>query len=200
LWGSGKTELILSPRCDLATFHLRLHTFEEGLPHIVTGLSDCLGVPRYPANDPHIIDASLESLGVRHDRLLDLAEVVAYEDPFVVLRLLEVCGIQRFGQIISTVPPLMVADFARSRDEVVQTTFAAIQQEPPPSDSTNSLPVGAGGAVLTSLARDSSGSYLNAFFRVAGALHQRLVAFDDVTNRNVASMLTDPVKANDSLE
>jgi hypothetical protein len=101
--------------------------------------------------------ASLESLGVRHDRLLDLVEAVANRDPFAaLLRLLHVCGVQRFGHIISAFSRVMVVDFARLRDEVVQATFAAIQQEPTPSDSTHSLPVGAGGAALTSLARHSS--------------------------------------------
>ncbi len=69
-------------------FLLRLHVFEEGLPHIVTCFSACLGVPRHPANDPEFIVASLESLGVRHDRLLDLVDVVANENPFAALRLL----------------------------------------------------------------------------------------------------------------
>ena len=48
-----------------------------------------------------------------------------------------------------------------------------------------------GGASLTSLARHASGSYLGAFFRVVGPLHQRLIAMGGGTNRNVASMLAD---------
>jgi len=129
---------------------------------------------------------------------VDLVVAVADEDPFAALRLLQICGVQRFGHIISAIHPVLVAEIARSRDEDVQATFAAFRQEPPPSDSTHSLPVGAGGAALTSLPRHSSGSYLGVFFRVIGPLHQCLIALGGGINRNVAYMLTDPVKASDN--
>ena len=54
------------------------------------GIQRLLRVPRHANNDPEFIAASLESLGLRHDRLLDLAEAVADEDPFAALRLLQV--------------------------------------------------------------------------------------------------------------
>ena len=45
-------------------------------------------------NDLEFLVASLDSLGIHHDRLLDLVEaVVAYEDLFDALRLLQVCGV-----------------------------------------------------------------------------------------------------------
>jgi len=83
----------------------------EGVSHIVFGFSACLGVPRHYTNDPHFIYSSLENLDHRHDILLDLVEVVADEEPFVALHLLQVCGIERFGHIIRAVLPLLVYDF-----------------------------------------------------------------------------------------
>ena len=99
---------------------------------------------------------------------------MAGKDPFATLRLLQVCNVQRFGHIISAVPPHLVLDFAISHDEAVTTAFVAIQQEPQLHDSTYSLPMGAGGAALASFARHASGSYLDLFFQVDGPLKQRL--------------------------
>ncbi len=96
------------------------------IPHIVPGSSACLGVPRHADNESQFIAAVLENLGHRHDILLDLVVLVADEDPFAALRLLQVCGVQRFGHIISAVPTPLVADFAGVRDEVVKSTFAVI--------------------------------------------------------------------------
>ena len=189
-WGTRKTELILPPDVDSQSFLSLLP--QTCLPSIVTGFSACLGVPRHPSNDPEFISNSLALLGVRHDRLLDLIEDIATEDPFAGLRLLQVCGVNRFGHIISVVPPPLVLQFATDRDEAVSTTFSAIQQAHPPESSTHSLHVGAGGASITSLAKHASGSYLGAFFRVAGPLHQRLIAMGGTTNRCVAAQLTNP--------
>ena len=47
-------------------------------------------------------------MGEAHDRLLDLTEEVSDEDPFAALRLLQTCGIQRFGHVLSVVPPDLV--------------------------------------------------------------------------------------------
>ncbi len=76
----------------------------EGVPHIVHGLSACLGDPRHATNDPQFISASLENLGIGHDILIDLVKSLAGEDSFAALRLLQVSGVQRFGHIISAVP------------------------------------------------------------------------------------------------
>ena len=92
----------------------------------------------------------------------------------------------RFGHIISDVPPPLVLEFATSRDEAFASTFALIQQATPSDFLTHSLLVGAGGASITSLAKHDSGIYLGAFFRcVAGPLHQRLIAMGGATNRSI---------------
>ena len=88
----------------------------------------------------------LRPLGSTQDRLLDLTEEIADEDPFAALRRLQTCEINRFGHVLSAVPPPMVIAFARDRDEAIAATFATIQQSPPGDGSTHTLPVGAGGA------------------------------------------------------
>jgi hypothetical protein len=57
----------------------------EGTPHIVPGFNASLGVSRHVTNAPEFIAALLDNLGTRHDRLLDLVEAVADDDPFVAL-------------------------------------------------------------------------------------------------------------------
>jgi hypothetical protein len=83
------------------------------------------------ANDPEFIATSLHKLGVRHDRLMDLVESDADEDPFAALRLLQVCGVHRFGHNINAIPPPLVSDFVHSRDDAVTQSFATIKQDPP---------------------------------------------------------------------
>ena len=155
----------------------------------MAGFKSYLGVPRHFENDPDFLHEALQKIGSTHDRLLNLTEEIADEDPFAALRLLQTCGINRFGHVLSAVPPPLVAAFARERDEAVVTTFAAIQQSPLGDGSTHILPVGAGGAGLTSLEAHTWGAYLGAFFRIAGPLHQRLVAIGGSTNKAVASAL-----------
>ena len=125
------------------------------------------------------VTVALTGLGVRHDGLLDLVEDVNF---FAALRLLQVCGVQRFGHIICYVPHPLIHDFAAAMDEAVASTLAAIQQDPVPRDSTHSLPDGAGGASLASLARDACGSYLGACLRVTRPMQQRLTAMGGKTN------------------
>jgi hypothetical protein len=109
-------------------------------------------------------------MGEAHDRLLDLTELVLEEDPFAALRLLQTCGIQRFDHVLSAAPPNLVREFAAARDEAISSTFSTIQQSPSSEDSTHTLPVGAGGAGLTSLAAHAKVSYAGAFFRIARPL------------------------------
>ena len=71
-WGPCKTELILPPDCDPEDFLSLMDILGEGLPHIVPGVSACLGVARHATNDPKFIAASLENLGIRHDIVIDL--------------------------------------------------------------------------------------------------------------------------------
>ncbi len=82
----------------------------------------------------------------------------------------------------------------------IASTFAVIHHEPPPDHSTHSLPVGAGGAGLTSLGKHASGSYLGAFFRIAGPLKHRLTTLGRSTNRAVAAGLQNPTEAVNSME
>jgi hypothetical protein len=156
---------------------------------VVIGFSSCLGVPRHASSDPTFTTSALANIGLSNDRLLDLVEYVGEEDPFVALRLLQVCGVQRFGHIISIVPPPW---FATSHDETVVASFASIQQEPPRMDSNHSLPVGADGAGVASLVRHAFGSFLGAFLRVAGSLQQRLTIIGGRTNRSFAAMIANP--------
>jgi len=83
-----------------------------------------------------------------------------------------------------------VMDFVRDRDEAVATTLAAIEQDSPPDESTHTLPIGAGGARLTSLERHASGSYMGAFIRIAGPLQQRLVAMGGSTKKAIVEALS----------
>jgi hypothetical protein len=124
--GPGKTELILPPLTDHATYTNILTALGSIVPHIVPGFSSCLGVPRPADNDPTFITATLENLGARHDRLLDLIEYVADDNPFATLRLQNVCGVRHFGHIVSAVPRPLVADFDVFRDDAVTSTFATI--------------------------------------------------------------------------
>ena len=162
--GLGKTELILSPECDPNTFLSRLEAVGGGLPHVVNGFSLCLGLPRHALNNSKFVTLALVGIGVHHNRLLYVVEDVTDEDPFAALRLLQECGVHCFGYIINSVTPRLVYDFAKASDEAVFSTLAAIQQEPHPQDSTHALPVGAGGASMTSLSRQATGSYMGAFF------------------------------------
>ena len=191
-YGPGKTELVLPKECSVEDFPYPLSDPSVPAPQVVAGFKSCLGVPRHFDNDPEFLHTALQSMGASHDRLLDLTEEVADEDPFAALRLLQVCGVQRFGHVLSAVPPPLAQAFARDRDEAVQATFATIQQGPPGDGSTHTLPVGAGGAGLTSLEAHSWGTYLGAFYRIAGPLQQRLTAMGGSTNRLLAAALHDP--------
>jgi hypothetical protein len=102
-------------------------------PHVVSGFKSCRGVPRHQTNDQVFITAALYDLGVKHDKLIDLVEEVSDEDLFAALRQLQVCGVSRFGHVLSVVPPACAVDFARSRDVAVAATLATIQQEVPSS-------------------------------------------------------------------
>jgi hypothetical protein len=165
-YGPGKTELIVPKGTSVGDFPYPLEDPKVPAPHVGAGFKSCLGVPRHFDNDPEFLQVALQSLGTTHDRLLDLTEEIADEDPFAALRLLHTCGIQRFGHVLSAVPPPLAQAFARDRDEAVAATFATIQQSPPGEGSTHTLLVGAGGAGLTSLAAHAWGAYLGAFYKI----------------------------------
>ena len=124
-------------------FPYSLHNPGIVAPHVVPRLSACLGVPRHYSNDQDLISVALKEMGIKHDKLLDLAEEISE----ATLRLLHVCGVSRLGHVLSAVSPDKVGDFARKKNEAVAITFATIQQQEPPSQqSTHTLPVGVGGA------------------------------------------------------
>ncbi len=111
---------------------------------------------------------ALHQLALRHDNLLELVRDVSEQDPFAALRLLQMCGVNRFGHILSAVPPEMASLFAEHRDLPITDTLATIQGSPvDPTTFAHALPVVAGGAGLPSLQRTASANYLGAFFRVA---------------------------------
>ena len=134
--------------------------------------------------------AALHYLGVKHDKLLDLVEEMSNGDNFATVnKLLQLCGVSRIGHVLSAVSPACVVDIARGRDEALESNLATIQQENPPYQSTHTLPMDAGGAGLTSLERNASGSYLRAFFRIVGPLQQRLTAMGKSTNKAIVTAL-----------
>ncbi len=98
-WGPKKTELILPDDCDSTNLPLPRDVFVRSLPEVVSGFKACLGVPRHPTNDNSFIADALRPLGKRHDNLLDLVAYVSEEDPFGALRLMQVCGVNRFGHV-----------------------------------------------------------------------------------------------------
>ena len=97
---------------------------------MVTGFKACLGVPRHPTNIDSFIAEALLPVAGRHDNLLDLAFDVSDEDQFVALRFLQVCGVNRFGHILSAVLFDATATFCAQRDAAITKTLGAIQGIP----------------------------------------------------------------------
>ena len=92
-WGPKKTKLVLPSGCDLDSLPLPRDPEGRSLQDIVIGFKACLSIPGHPKNEDSCIVAALEPVVKRHDSLVDLAVVVSKEDPFVALRLLQVCGV-----------------------------------------------------------------------------------------------------------
>ena len=90
------------------------------------GFKACPAVPRLPTGDIDFIVGALSQLATRHDNLLELVVNVAEEDPFVALRLLQVCGVNRFGDILSAVPLESTSIFAEQRDLAITRALAVI--------------------------------------------------------------------------
>jgi len=111
----------------------------------------------------------------RHDRLLLLAKNIAVEAPLTALRLLQVCGVNKFGHVISAVPPAIIRLFAEARDAAVVRCLAVIHQYVVTEQSTHALPAGAGGASLHSLVQYGVGSHLGTYYCIAGPLIARLL-------------------------
>jgi hypothetical protein len=111
-YGPGKTELILPQGCPREEFPFPLDDPGVPAPQVVAGFKSCLGVPTHFSNDPVFLQDSMQKMGIAYDRLLNLTEEIVDEDPFAALRLLQTCGISRFGHVLSVVPPPMAQAFA----------------------------------------------------------------------------------------
>ncbi len=169
-WGPAKSELVLSCGIDPETLPLPRSADGRILPHLVDGLEACLGLPRHRHMCAAFITRAMQKPAARHDRLLQLVTDIAEDAPLTALRLLQVSGVNRFGHVISTVPPNVLREFAEDRDAAVVRCFEAIQQHEVSELSTHALPVGAGGAALHSLAQHGGGSHLGTYYRIAGPL------------------------------
>ena len=62
----------------------------------------------------------------RHDRLLQLVMDIAEDALFTALRLLQVCGVNRFGYVICAVPPSIIRPFTAARDAAVVNYLESI--------------------------------------------------------------------------
>ncbi len=126
-WGPRKIELHLPANCDHDNLPLPRDESSRLLPELVEGFRACLGVPRHPTNCDSFISAALLPLANRHGALLDLVSDVSEEDPFFALRLLQVCGVTRFGHVLSTVPPDVASAFCGDRDTPIADALGVIQ-------------------------------------------------------------------------
>ena len=104
------------------------------------------------------------------------------------------CGVNRFGPILSAVPPEYVSAFAEQRDLAITCALTAVQGFPvDTATTTRDFPMVAGGAGLLSHQRTSSASYIGAFFRVARPLVHRLVQMGGMTTSMAIALLEDPL-------
>jgi hypothetical protein len=89
---------------------------------------------------------ALRHVIVRHDNHLELVGDASQEDPFVALRLLQVCGVNRFGHILSAAPPESASLFAKQRYMAITNACEAVHGFSVDTvDTTHDLPVLAGG-------------------------------------------------------
>ncbi len=102
------------------------------------------------------------------------------------------CGVSKFAQVISTVPPAIIRPFAKARDAAVVRCFEAVQEYEVTKQSTHALLVEAGGAALHSLVQHGGGSHLGTYYRIAGPLIARLMLMGGTTPRKVAADLLSP--------
>ena len=106
-----------------------------------------MGVPKHSTNDEDFIQEALEPVARRHDNLLELVAIVFIEDPLAALSLLQVRGINRFGDILIAVPPESSATFYAHRDASITEAFEIIHGLLVDlENTTHDLPIVAGGA------------------------------------------------------
>jgi hypothetical protein len=141
----------------------------------------------------NFIAKAMRKPAARHDRLLLLAKNIAEEAPLTALRLLQVCGVKRFGHVISAVPPAIIRLFVEERDTTVVRCLEEIKQYGATDQSKHALPVGAGGASLHSSAQHGAKSHLGTYYHIAGPLIARLLLMGGPTPRKVGAHLLNPL-------
>jgi len=112
-WGPAKSELVLPPDVDPETLQLPRGDDGRILPHLVEGMEACLGIPRHRRICVDFISKAMRKPAARHDRLLLFVRDIAEDDPLIALRLLHVCGVNRFGQVISILPLAIIRPLQR---------------------------------------------------------------------------------------
>ena len=125
-WRPRKIKMEILVGCDLDNLPLSRHDSNRPLLEVVNGFKACIGVPRHSSNCSRFLSEALQPLAKRHDSLLDLVADVSEEEPFAALRLLEVCGVNMFGHVLSAVPPDFAAAFCEDRDAVIAAALGAI--------------------------------------------------------------------------
>ena len=118
-WGHAKSEMALPLNVDPDTLPFPRNDDGRVLPHLVQGLEACLGIPRHRQMCTDFINKTIRKPATRHGRLLNLVKDIAEDDPLTGLRLLHVCGVNRFGHVISAVLPAIIRQIAESRDATV---------------------------------------------------------------------------------
>jgi hypothetical protein len=113
-WGPAKSELALPPGVDAETLTLPRRG-EDGRipPHLVEGLDACLGIPRHRRMCADFISKAMEKPAAKHDRLPQLVSEIVEDAPLTALRLLQVCGVNKCGQVIAAVPPTIILSLRR---------------------------------------------------------------------------------------
>ena len=93
------------PRVEAESLDLPRGPNGELLPHLVLGLVAWLGIPRHRAMCVDFISKAMQKSLARHDRLLRPNDEVVVEAPLATYSLIHVCGVNKFGHVISSVPP-----------------------------------------------------------------------------------------------
>ena len=169
------TDLVPPLDCDPDDLPLPRDQRGDLSPYVVQGFKASLGVPRHSVADNDFITDALKQVAERHGNLLELVVDVSDEVSFAALHLLHVCGVIRFGHILSDAPPELASLCSEQCNEVITEVLAVVQGRPADSaTTTHNLSVAAGGAGLPFLQRTALAIYLGAFFRVAGPIIHRL--------------------------
>jgi hypothetical protein len=127
-WEPAKSELVLPPYVDPETIQLPRGNDGRILLYLVEGLEACLGIPRHRKICFEFITKAMRKLSARHARLLLLVMDIAEDAPLTALRLLHVCGVNRFGHAISTIPLAIIRPFAEARDIAIVRCFESVQE------------------------------------------------------------------------